>query len=183
MLLQILLLSKSVSCCEWWTATAYECENAPDCLTACGNHPQIGHTIACDRSLTGYYGSCMHTTIDIEGYGTYVCEDVGTAIQGNMVDIFVGSINEAINFGRQSVCVTVRNSLNGRVSINNTNIDNSLKQNQTNENQNTTKNQLRNILLYSLAGVSIFALIIIISFVVYRRTKKISPEYNALVVV
>lgn len=91
---------------EWirFQATAY-CGCASCCgsygnATASGVMPRAYHTIAVDPSIIP-----LGTTVEIQGLGTYVAEDTGGAIRGNIIDIYFDSHQEALNFGRQTIYV------------------------------------------------------------------------------
>ncbi|WLR52805.1 stalk domain-containing protein [Bacillus tianshenii] len=43
----------------------------------------------------------------VEGYGTAVAGDIGSAIQGNKIDVFIPSREEALQYGRKQVKVKV----------------------------------------------------------------------------
>jgi 3D (Asp-Asp-Asp) domain-containing protein len=94
---------------EWiaFTATAY-CGGSCCCgqwagsPTASGKMPQPYHTIAVDTSIIP-----LGTTVEIQGMGTYVAEDTGSAIKGNKIDIYYSSHNEALSFGRQTIYVKI----------------------------------------------------------------------------
>ena len=45
--------------------------------------------------------STFGTKIEIDGMGTYVCEDRGGAIKGNHFDIYMPTKKEAFAFGRK----------------------------------------------------------------------------------
>ncbi|NJP36641.1 peptidoglycan-binding protein [Alkalicoccus luteus] len=49
----------------------------------------------------------LGSTVEVEGYGTAIAGDTGGAIQGNKVDLYMQSRGEALNFGRQTINVTV----------------------------------------------------------------------------
>ena len=87
--------------------TAYTCDptmtpkqkavNCPNGVTASGQKPKAGVTIACDRANMG-------KTFDIQGYGERVCQDIGGAIKGpGVFDIYVDTLEEALNFGKQNL--------------------------------------------------------------------------------
>lgn len=76
--------------------TAYIATGNP---CASGVYPTAGRTIACNSIPLG-------TTVYIEGYGTYVVEDTG-GMGGGVIDLFVGSYDEAIQFGRRSANVYI----------------------------------------------------------------------------
>lgn len=92
---------------EWikFTATAY-CGGSCCCgqwagsPTASGAYPRANHTIAVDPNVIP-----MGTTVEIEGMGTYVAEDTGSAIKGNKIDIYFDSHSAANNFGRRTIYV------------------------------------------------------------------------------
>ena len=79
--------------------TAYTATGNP---TADGTMPSVGVTVACNDP------SLWHRWIYIEGYGTYYCHDTG-GMSVNVIDIFVGSYDEAIQFGRRSANVYLVN--------------------------------------------------------------------------
>ena len=68
--------------------------------TASGTVPTVGRTVACNSLPFG-------TQIHIVGHGTFVVEDRGPGLGSNGIDIFLGSYEEAINFGHQSAEVWV----------------------------------------------------------------------------
>lgn len=72
--------------------------------TSTGTRPQVNHTIAVDPKVIPY-GSKVY----IEGYGTYVAEDCGGAIKGNIIDIYMSSYNECMQFGRRKAKVYIIN--------------------------------------------------------------------------
>ena len=82
---------KSKSYAGNFELTAYV---ATGCPCADGNYPQVGHTVACNDS------SLWHKWIEIEGYGIYYVHDTG-GMACNVIDVFVGSYDEAIQFGRR----------------------------------------------------------------------------------
>ena len=87
--------------------TAYTCDptmtpkqkavNCPNGVTASGQKPTAGLTIACDRANLG-------KTFDIQGIGERTCTDIGGAVKGSgRFDLFVDTLDEAINFGKQNL--------------------------------------------------------------------------------
>ena len=60
--------------------------------TASGTIPSTMLTVACDPSMLG-------KRIYLEGIGEKICEDTGSAIKGNRVDIYVSHIDEAYAWG------------------------------------------------------------------------------------
>lgn len=83
-----------------YTAAADECGKS-DGITASGNKVAEGRTIACPK---GYE---FGTKIQIDGMGTYICEDRGGAIKGNHFDIFMQTKKQAFSFGRKNLLARV----------------------------------------------------------------------------
>lgn len=71
--------------------TAYIATGNP---CADGVYPSTWWTAACNDP------ALWHKTIHIEGYGDFYVHDTG-GMASNVIDIFVGSYDEAINFGRK----------------------------------------------------------------------------------
>lgn len=71
--------------------TAYIATGSP---CADGVYPQAGWTVASNDS------KLWHHKIRIEGYGEYYVHDTG-GMASNVIDVFVGSYDEAIQFGRR----------------------------------------------------------------------------------
>ena len=65
--------------------------------TATGTIPTAGRTIAVDPNVIPY-----GTKIDIEGLGSFVAEDCGGMVEGNHIDIYFDTHEEAVAFGRQT---------------------------------------------------------------------------------
>lgn len=65
--------------------------------TATGVKPQVG-VIAVDPKVIS-----LGTKLFVEGYGQAIAGDVGGAIKGNKVDLFMSTRNQCINFGRKQV--------------------------------------------------------------------------------
>jgi len=82
-----------------YTAAADECGKS-DGITASGIKVHRG-TLACPSSFP------FGTKIEIDGMGTFVCEDRGGAIKGNHVDIYVPTKKEAFAFGRRNLIASV----------------------------------------------------------------------------
>ncbi|KYG34888.1 peptidoglycan-binding protein [Alkalihalobacillus trypoxylicola] len=87
-------------------ATAYtaECEGCSG-ITATGIDllaDRNKKVIAVDPSVIP-----LGTRVHVEGYGEAIAGDTGGAIKGNKVDLHVPTKNEAIQFGRQNVKVTI----------------------------------------------------------------------------
>jgi 3D (Asp-Asp-Asp) domain-containing protein len=70
-------------------------------ITASGTQAAEGRTAACPSSLP------FGTRINIEGVGVRTCEDRGGAIGSGRLDVYVESVSEAIQHGRQSVKVEI----------------------------------------------------------------------------
>jgi len=43
----------------------------------------------------------------LEGYGYYIAGDTGGAIKGKKIDVFVPTEEEAVNFGVQTINITI----------------------------------------------------------------------------
>lgn len=69
--------------------------------TSTGTIPQQGRTIAVDPSVIP-----LGSEVVING-NSYIAEDTGGGIKGNRIDIFFSSHQEALNWGRQILEVTV----------------------------------------------------------------------------
>lgn len=80
----------------YYELTAY-CPTGNPCAN--GNYPTVGYTVACNSLALG-------TRIYIEGYGEYVVEDTG-GMGGGVIDIFMGTYDECIQFGRQGANVYI----------------------------------------------------------------------------
>lgn len=93
---------------EWedYTLTAYcsceKCCGKSDGITASGTIATPGRTVAVDTTNIPY-----GTTVEIDGFGTYVAEDCGCAIKGNRIDIFFADHEQAMNFGVQRARVRI----------------------------------------------------------------------------
>jgi 3D (Asp-Asp-Asp) domain-containing protein len=77
--------------------TAYIATGNP---CADGVYPQVGYTVASNDP------NLWHRWIRIEGYGDYYVHDTG-GMASNVIDIFVGSYDEAIQFGRRTADVYI----------------------------------------------------------------------------
>lgn len=80
-------------------ATAYE----GDPITATGTVPKVGRTIAVDPKVIP-----LGSEVYIEGFGWRIAEDVGGKVKGNIIDIFMGSRKEALNWGRRNVKILIK---------------------------------------------------------------------------
>ena len=77
--------------------TAYIATGNP---CADGQYPQVGFTVASNDP------NLWHKWIKIDGYGTYYVHDTG-GMASNVIDIFVSSYDEAIQFGRRTADVYI----------------------------------------------------------------------------
>lgn len=88
-----------------FTATGYcscsKCCNKTTGITASGTKATAGRTVA----MSSKYA--FGTKVEIKGMGTYTVEDRGGAINGNKIDIYFASHQEALNFGRRTVYLRV----------------------------------------------------------------------------
>lgn len=76
--------------------------------TATGTVPGVHRTIAVDPSKIPLGSRVMIQVPSLPQYsGIYVAEDTGGAVNGNIIDIFVGSQNEALMFGRRAILFSV----------------------------------------------------------------------------
>lgn len=70
-------------------------------ITASGTKATAGRTVAMSSKYS------FGTKVEIKGMGTYTVEDRGGAIQGNKIDIFFNTHQEALNFGRKTIYLRV----------------------------------------------------------------------------
>jgi 3D (Asp-Asp-Asp) domain-containing protein len=97
-------VTRTESSSEWITGniSAYCsctlcCGSYANGITASGAKATAGRTIAAPSTYA------FGTKIEIEGYGIYVVEDRGGAINGNRLDVYMNSHSEALNFGRKQI--------------------------------------------------------------------------------
>lgn len=83
-----------------YTAAADECGKS-DGITASGTKVQENRTLACPKAYK------FGTKIEIDGMGTFVCEDRGGAIKDNHFDIYMPTKAEAFAFGRRNLIAMV----------------------------------------------------------------------------
>lgn len=92
---------------EWieFTATGYcscvSCCGISTGITASGVKAQASHTVAMPKAYS------FGTKIEIKDLGKFVVEDRGSAINGNKLDIYFNTHQEALNWGRRTVFVKV----------------------------------------------------------------------------
>ena len=83
------------------TVTAYcaciNCCGKTNGITASGTQATAGRTIAMSKNYK------FGTKIEIEGYGIFVVEDRGGAIQGTRIDMFFNTHEEALRFGKKQL--------------------------------------------------------------------------------
>ena len=88
--------------------TAYcacmKCCGKTDGITATGTHATANRTIAVDPSVIAYGSHVIITGQE------YIAEDCGGAIDGNRIDIYFDTHQEALNFGRQTAEVYIVNN-------------------------------------------------------------------------
>lgn len=70
--------------------------------TASGTKMVAGRTIAVDPRIIP-----LGSKVQVEGMGTYIAEDTGSAIKGNIIDIFFNNHSEALKFGRRKIKLKV----------------------------------------------------------------------------
>jgi len=97
---------------EEFEATAYCacskcCGKWADGITASGTKATAKRTIAVDSNLIP-----LGSKVEIEGLGTYIAEDTGSAIKGKIIDIYFDTHEEALKFGRQKVNIRIISSTN-----------------------------------------------------------------------
>ena len=98
---------------EEFEATAYCacskcCGEWADGITASGTKATTKRTIAVDTNIIP-----SGAEVEIEGLGTYVAEDTGSAIKGKIIDFYFDTHEEALKFGRQKVNLRIVSSTNG----------------------------------------------------------------------
>lgn len=90
-----------------FNASAYcsciKCCGKTNGITASGTKATKNRTVAMSNKYA------FGTKIEIKGYGIYICEDRGGAIQNNKIDIFFNTHQEALNFGRKNVYIKILN--------------------------------------------------------------------------
>lgn len=69
--------------------------------TASGTTTQEGRTLSCPPELK------VGTKLKIENVGIRVCEDTGSAIKGNRLDLYIADLNKALDFGKQLLNVEI----------------------------------------------------------------------------
>ncbi len=67
-------------------------------ITKSGHPVKANHTAACPPSMLG-------AIIHIDGLGLRVCDDTGSKIKGNHVDVYISDHNKAKKFGVKRLAV------------------------------------------------------------------------------
>ncbi|MHB1126271.1 MAG: 3D domain-containing protein [Bacillota bacterium] len=88
-------------------ATAYDacikCTGKTDGITKSGTKAQPQHTIAVDPELIPLGAQVFIPSLG----GVFTAEDIGGAIKGNRVDVYMNNHAEALQFGVQDLVVYV----------------------------------------------------------------------------
>ncbi|MGE5124830.1 MAG: 3D domain-containing protein [Betaproteobacteria bacterium] len=87
------------------TGYATGCDSPPGALTKSGKPPVVGLTVAADPSVVP-----LGSVVYIDGIGERLVHDIGGAVRGRHLDVFMGSCVEARRFGRQQRQVRVLRS-------------------------------------------------------------------------
>ena len=88
--------------------TAYTYNEVGDSITASGEAARVGY-VAVDRSVIPMHSYLYIVTDSGFVYGYCYAKDVGGAVKGNIIDIFLPSTEDCIQFGRRSAtCYVVR---------------------------------------------------------------------------
>lgn len=51
----------------------------------------------------------LGSIVEVPGYGTFIAGDTGGAIKGNKIDVHFSSVQQANNFGRKTITITILN--------------------------------------------------------------------------
>jgi 3D (Asp-Asp-Asp) domain-containing protein len=78
------------------TGYATGCDSPPGALTKSGEPPIVGLTVAADPSVVP-----LGSVVYIDGLGERLVHDIGGAVRGRHLDVFMASCVEARSFGRQ----------------------------------------------------------------------------------
>jgi len=92
--------------CTAYCSCSYCCGEGGGHTTASGTTPTVGRTIAVDSSIIP-----LGTTVVINGH-EYVAEDTGSAVRGNVIDIYFDSHESALQWGRQTLEVYIYSEVN-----------------------------------------------------------------------
>ncbi|MCL2455911.1 MAG: 3D domain-containing protein, partial [Defluviitaleaceae bacterium] len=77
-------------------------------ITASGRPVQHG-IVAVDRSVIP-----LGTRLYVDGYGFAIAADVGGAIRGDKIDLYMSTIEEALRFGRRHIDVWILDEIPGK---------------------------------------------------------------------
>lgn len=98
-----------VHCCSIWAKNRPLDENGKEIVyTASGERAEAGKTIAVDTSVIPF-----GTEVRI-GDTVYTAQDTGSAVNGNVIDIYFDSHEDAVKHGAKYLEVEVRAAENGR---------------------------------------------------------------------
>lgn len=86
--------------CTAYCSCSVCCGQYADGITSTGTLARSSHTIAVDPSVIPY-GSHVAVYYEDGEYSTYVAEDCGSAIQGNHIDVFYDTHEEAQLHGKR----------------------------------------------------------------------------------
>ena len=75
----------------------FKCCKKTDGITKSGVKATANHTLAAPNTYD------FGTRIELEGYGTFVVEDRGGAVNGNKLDRFFNTHQEALNWGVKKI--------------------------------------------------------------------------------
>jgi 3D (Asp-Asp-Asp) domain-containing protein len=74
------------------------CCGKSDGITFSGRHAMANHTIAVDPAVIP-----LSSEVYLEGLGIFTAEDVGSAINGQKIDLFMNEYHQAVQFGVKSI--------------------------------------------------------------------------------
>ena len=98
-----------VKCCGIWSQE-HPSRIGTDYVqkTASGTIPTAGRTVAVDTNLISY-----GTVLIIDGH-EYIAEDTGSAVKGNVIDIYFDSHEDAIEYGVQYKKIYIKGSIGAK---------------------------------------------------------------------
>lgn len=94
--------SQTTASAQSFVVTAYSLSGRTATGVNLGTHSNA-RVVAVDPSLIP-----LGSKVTIEGLGTYTAADTGGAIKGNRIDVHMPSNQQAVNFGRRTLNVTVQ---------------------------------------------------------------------------
>ena len=103
-------IAQAAPAAEEYVVTAYTA--GPESTGKTRSHPAYGITASGERVQEGVTAACppempFGTVIAIEGVGERICQDRGGAIKGRRIDVYIPDLQEALEFGRQTLNVTI----------------------------------------------------------------------------